>query len=461
MALEVHTWSTYYKDRELKDIEWDKLKKYVCFIINLYHRFPAEDKIEESPPSIDDHSFNPGGWIGTYKVGGQLIRVIPNPDVLPIDEFEHIRRELIGWAEHVGPFLEEFLGKYSGENISKRLFFMSYSRYLIEYTETLLAHFISRDVSIREYVGRELRGPPLWKKTIVLKAKGSEFLASKRTEFSLRTLINMLLTRFHAELLSDMNAFLSKVTIEEIQDLSEWKAYRSYHMRFITSDPWVDFITESLDIDFRSGEVLEKIRSLSKGEAAEIVDLWEAYITDRSFFTEYGKRFDTALKPLSKVYELWCLKKLCEILKIDPKQIKSLPCKIPFNLLGEESILYYNVSKELRKHSGIMVEIGVEPGRPDFAIESNGKITCIMDAKCKIRLSTEDVQRLLSYILDYMYPSAEKLPSIIFYPSREEGIRKVKARECEIYLIPMTPTTHQKVKEEIKSIIETSIKTNL
>ncbi|MEM4193202.1 MAG: hypothetical protein QXK55_00930 [Nitrososphaeria archaeon] len=316
---------------------------------------------------------------------------------------------------------------------------------------------------VQTYIGRELRGKPFWKEIISLRAKNSELLASRKIEFNLKTLPNLLLTRFHAELLNDMNKFLIKVGDVQSSFLENWRKLRSYHEEFLISEPWSSFLQESMEINFENLELLEKIRRRAKGEVNEIVTLCEGYIADKKFLTDYGKMFDTALKPLSKIYELWCLKKLCEILEIDPRNVRELPCKLPFELQDKKSVLYYNIGEGLKEYSGIMRKIeGVGIGRPDFLIISDKKIVCIMDAKCKTELGTEDMQRILSYLLDYMYPAQNKMVALIFYLTRiHDNIKQIKVKDCNIYLIPMRPTTYEQYKQiegEIKTIINDLVK---
>jgi hypothetical protein len=457
--VELHTWREYPRDRELCSIEWDKLTSYVKFIRSFQEKFPPEDWIEEAPPTIDDKTFRPGGWVGLYKVGEDFIKVTPDPEKLPPEGFEAIKRELVGWSEYIGPFLEDFLGQYADEALFRWLLNLAYSRQLIEYTEILLSHFIPRDVLTVEYVGRELRGKPYWKKTLTLKAKEGHLLVSKKAIFTLRTMYNFLLTRFHSELLGNLKELFAKLSEENIpQPFSAWKTYQAYHEDFINYHVWADFLEQSLQLDFESPEVMERVRHTVKGEVLEITDLWEAYSANKTFLADFGNKFDTALKPLSKIYELWCFKKICEILKIDQKQIKKFPCRINFKINGKNAKLNYNTTKGIEKYSGIMKQIPVQPGRPDFIIECNKKIACIIDAKCQTQLETEDIQRILSYMLDYMYPHQKKLLTIILHISKTEKTRKIKTKNCEIHLIPLTPTTYPKIKNQIQKTIQNSTK---
>jgi len=457
---ELYTWKDYRREDDLKNFDWNKLRNCVNFIRKLQEKLPVEDLIEESPPVINDDVFNPGGWIGIYKVGDDFIKVVPDPETITPDEFESIKKELIGWLEYIGPFLEHFLARYMNESLFRWLLYTMYSRRLVELTEILLSHFVPRNISSREYVGRELRGRPDWKKTILLKTKNYQSLVSRKVEFTLKTLSNLLLTRFHAELLGDMTHLLNKIDENDLPEfLGNWRINKAYHEEFISMGILANFFEESLYENFESFETLEKIRRKAKEEMIEIADLWEAYISNKTFFADFGNRFDTALKPLSKIYELWCFKKLCDILKIDGKRIKAFPCRVTLKLRGKKVKLNYNTTKGLRKYSGIMKHIPVQLGRPDFVLESSERIACVMDAKCKKRLDQEDIHRFLSYLLDYMCSTQEAFVGLIFHISRKKSIKSIRVKKGAIHLVPMTPTSYPYVKEDIRSIIEQTLST--
>ncbi|RLI76815.1 hypothetical protein DRP04_12265 [Archaeoglobales archaeon] len=464
--VELYTWRKYRRDDEkLAGIDWEELQRLVELISRLQVIIPDEyrETIEERLPTISEDTFNPQGWIGTYPVGKKLLRVLPDPKLIPKDQFEEMMSELAGWLEYLGPFLEDFLRFCSLEPIFKFLLCESYSRRLTEYTEIALSHFIPRDVLTSEHISPELRGRPLWEKTLSLRAKATYLLAYGKVEFSFRTLQNLLLVRFHAELFREMKEMMIRLTSEvglpEI--MKDWKVYMQYHEAFINNHLWRELFEESLETVFESAEILEKTRRTAKGVWREIIDLWEAYRFRRAFLSGYKDRFDNAPKPLSKIYELWCLKKLCDIFEIDRKEITSFPCRVKFKYVGKTLTLYYTMERGIKKYSGILCKIpGASLGIPDFVIEDGQekKIVCIMDAKCKSKLSTEDAQRFLSYIFDYMYPHNDQLIGLIFFvPKNTVKIKTIKVKETEIHLIPMTPSTYMHVKDKIKSIIKTNL----
>ena len=456
MEFVIHTWKEYSKD-DLKGIDWDLLETYINDLRKLSRNSLADDLIEEDLPRIDDEKFNPGGWVGVYDLGKDIVKVLPNPEKLPEDEFDEIIRELVGWLEAIGPASRELFGKYMNTSIFERRLYATFSRHLIEYTEIALSHFIPREVFVENYIGRELRGRPIWNKIVSLRAKGVQLLVSRKIGFDLRSLSNLLLVRFHAELLRKIDNLFETLGVEETPKfLEELEKYRKYHENFIGENVFSELLEEALEINFEDPEILERVRKNTKDILLDVLDLWEAYIGKKAFLTDFERLFDIALKPLSKIYELWCYKKLCEILEISEDDVRENLSNVPFNLNGKTGTLYYNPLRGLSEYSEIMKKLGVSPGRPDFAIEFDGKITCIMDAKCKTRLDTGDVQRLLSYLLDYIYPKRDRLVAMVFYLSRVP-IKFVNVRNCEIYLIGLTPKIYSNVKENILSIVESTL----
>lgn len=456
MEYVIHTWKEYSRDY-LEGIDWDQLKEFINYLRELPRNLLTDDIVEEDLPRIDDEKFNPGGWVGVYNLGKDTVKVMPDPERLPEDEFNVIKRELVGWLEALGPASMELFRKYMNTSIFERRLYTTFSRHLIKYTEIALSHFIPRRVLVESYIGRELRGRPVWDSIVSLRAKGLQLLMSRRISFDIRSPLNLLLTRFHAELLMRINKLLKTLstggTPRLLKDLDR---YRRYHEEFINEGIFSELLREALEINFENPETLRRVRRNARGIFSEILDLWEAYLGEKAFLTDFEKIFDIALGPLSKIYELWCYKKLCEILGISEDDIRESPHHVSFG----RGMLHYNPPGGLSRYSVILKEhIGVSPGRPDFAIEFNNKITCVMDAKCKVRLDTGDVQRLLSYLLDYMYPKQDRLVAIVFYLAREpeNDVRKVRVRNCEIYLVSLTPEKYPGVKEEIRSIIESTL----
>ena len=112
---EIYTWNEYHKDDdELKGIDWDKLVNLVNLIRSFQELIPPDykERIQEKPPTITRDTFNPQGWVGTYILGEHCLRVIPKPELMPMNQFEEIMNELVGWLEFIGPFLEDFLKRY-------------------------------------------------------------------------------------------------------------------------------------------------------------------------------------------------------------------------------------------------------------------------------------------------------------------------------------------------------------
>jgi len=459
-TIELHTWITYERDKgKLAGVDWKELSTAVGLLRRFKKSQFRRADIEEKDPTIDEAIFDPGGWVGTYRLKDKLIKVIPDPSKLPDADFKIIKEDIVGWLQFIGPFSQAIYGRYAKESLFVDLQPIAYSRHLIDYTEIFLSHFIPRDTISKQYIGSELRGRPIWLKIALQQGRGSNLLVSKRVAFSFRTPQNLLLAYFHSELLGKISNLLKRAQEEkESEFFRAWRSQAAYHQQFLSESIWQSLVEESLDQDFSSRDTLERIRKAGKSEYMEILDLWESYITKRSIVSDFGAQFDTALKPLSKIYELWCFNRLCNVLSIDTDKIKNFPCITGFKAHGAKHKLFYNTKKGLRKHSGFMRKMSVPIGRPDFVVESNHKIVCVLDAKCKTKFNTDDIQRLLSYLLDFVYPKQEQLKAVILYLSSKKEIPPpITAGNCEIYLVPFTPASFNHVKEPLKQILEASI----
>ncbi|MEM2023400.1 MAG: hypothetical protein QXU87_10180 [Candidatus Caldarchaeum sp.] len=455
---EIYTWYSYRRDEQpLVSINWNSLISAVKSVNLLIDSLPQEhrQRIEEPKPFLDQDSFNPQGWVGTYNLGGSLLRVIPNPELLSREDFYSMVRELIGWAEYVGPFFEDFLRFYCCEPTFKFLFPLSYSNHLKTYTELIVSHFIPRRIVSEEKVGYELSGPLVWSKALYTFLGQQNTLVFKKTRTNLNTLTNMLLVRFHAEILKDINAVYRQITCSFSNEFGELqqaiKTSILYHNEFIGSNPWNSLLQQSVVEDFESATTYQKLRNEARGVWSELVDLWESYRSKKSELTNFGKRFDSAIKPLSKLYELWCLKKLCEILNIDNDKIKNFSQLIFFEMQEQSCKLHYG--RSLHEFSGILSNLGIDPGIPDFLIQCDREILCVIDAKCKTELRLHDMQRFLSYLLDYMYPRRNKMTGIILHAKSTEEISHLRVRDLDLYLVPMLPSSFERIKPQFEQLL--------
>jgi hypothetical protein len=431
------------QELEKAGVDWDKLQSVLKRIEPLVRLAKQKYDIEEEPPKITGEIFNPGSWIGSYP--GVNIRVVP--EKIRGIEYEQMRNEVVGWIEVLGaPFFLSLLPFFPSELLAREALYTSYSSVLINYTESLLSHQLPREMNLKEYVGPELRGRALWRKTLELRLKDPTKIVSQQVKFTFRTLPNTLLTRFHITLargLSGISAFC---------DLYEGS--RKYHTDFVSSGLPVDLLDHSLEVDFSDPEILERTRKASSREMEDIIDLWEAFLERRTLLLDIEKRFDAALKPMSKVYELWCLKVLCDILEIKPPPPEKLRIRPWEFKLKDGGKLYYN--KVPKKKSGILGQILRKVGKPDYAISIGNKVVCVADAKYREfkNIGLADYQRFLSYILDFVYPSKNELVGLVFHISKHESHPPIECKQCKIFHISLRPYTVLSGKSELKQCLQ-------
>ena len=107
--------------------------------------------------------------------------------------------------------------------------------------------------------------------------------------------------------------------------------------------------------------------------------------------------------------------------------------------------------------------LSVGPGRPDFIITSGPSIEkprlIIGDAKYKFLrgIDISDVQRFLTYLLDYMDPisSGSPVQSFLFHLDDQHVFEKVTSKDCqiEVYLICLRPSTLNQVLPKLESLL--------
>lgn len=440
--------------------------------------------IEEGPPSlsVDRRVFDPGGWVGAYYLGEESRRIVVRPHKIDPEEFETIRRDITGWFELMGaPFVEGFFQIYSSELLDRLTLSSIYSRFLILVTESLVGSRPPRRMTSERYVGTELRGRPDWKGTVSLRGKDPTFMVSRRIEFVYRTTLNLLFTRFHADLASNLSQAPKDSVIQPLAREIDIK--RAYHTDFLYSEPYRSLFEEALMFDPYDPLVSQKLSSevaLHKGMQS-VVDLWEAYSARKSTWLKLEDRFDAALKPMSKVYELWVLRTLVSALNdicgdgsISPPT--HFPCTFSFGGNGRVK-LYYNggPSGDIFRFSQVVEHMhrgSLAPGpwlRPDFAItvtkSREERIVVLGDAKYReldsIQKDQDAWARILTYVFDYTpeahWLGGKTLPFLLFHLGPDETFITSISPRMTMHAIPLRPRTYEKCRDHLIQLLRESL----
>lgn len=435
-------------DLGLDDDQWFELREFLeeieTSLSEVSGSYPQVVEIEEGPPRISSNGeFCPWGWVGTYPGD-----IVVTPGKISESTYDLMLRDLRGWVEMMGAdLMQASLPLSANLLVDSETRIAPYSRALIEYTETMIGSRLPVEVNRPQRKGYQPRGRPNFSETFRLRGQGSRQVVSDDVEFSFETLQNYLLVRFHAELLSEMQRLADQYDYYK----DAFQKQMNYHQEFITSGIPGDLLDESMDILFSDPAVMTRLRREATDEMAEIVDLWEAYRRDVAFESNFADRLNTAIKPVSKVYELWCLGAIIDSLAartgFEPEH-SSIKRVYEF---GDAVSLHYN--RRLRSHSRYLSPMfGVGSGEPDFAIEHEGKIVWIGDAKFKTfqSMGLSDYRRFLVYLIDFV-SHREEPEGTILYPAEEPAPKRHRVDGNTVTHVSARPDESQRIAQYIEN----------
>lgn len=419
---------------QLTDEQWRELQTYIEDLKKGLDRtteeLPGVERPDDRLPQITNSWFKPWGWIGEYPGS---VRVRANQ----FDETEEqqLLNDVAGWATMIGgtTFQAAFpLG--ADVLVDHRDHIAGYSQALIELTEELTSGRLPTTVNKTRNQGHAPDGRPVFQETMQATARGSSEIVTESLEFSFDTPANHLLIQFHATLAERMR------TLSESYQLyaDAFERQLRYHDRFLTKPIPQQLFDTAITADLTKPGVLSELRHGSTGPMTEIVDLWEAFQRNRSLELEIRNHLNTAVKPISKVFELWCLGHLLETLEeITGSGMFTSKIKGRYRF-GNEVELHYN--RALDDYSEYLAkEFGVNPGEPDFALLRGDEVVWIGDAKCSTwnSLELKSYQRFFSYLLDLL---EEGRTGSLLYVDTNYGISNRQVRGYMVEHIPIRPT---------------------
>lgn len=442
------TYQTYSQtDLGLSDADWEGLVSYIESINDALDEAQAErpqsEHIEVPPPQISADGFSPGGWPGEYPAD-----IVVKPQRLDDDEFESMLSDIQGWSEIVGADTISASMPLSSEILlDKRARLAGYSRALIEYTESILAHRLAVEVNRTRQRETSPQGRPVVEETIKQRAQGSRDVVTEQVEFSFESLPNYLLVRFHIELANEMRELASRFAYYQQAFANQIQ----YHEEFTQEGVPSQLVDQALQTEFSDPRVLSKVRREVSGEMADVVDLWEAFQRAISMEVELASNLSSAIKPMSKTYELWCLslldQVLTELVGRGEDDHTSLSGTIEY---GSSVTLYYN--RSIATHSNYLWPgMNIKPGEPDFAIEAGRELVWIGDAKYKTwdTLDLADYQRFITYLVDLL--PADSTGSILYIDDTSGPFRREQSfRDFKIEHVAARPRTRSRAKEFLR-----------
>ena len=451
----VKTYETPSREEvEAAGVDWDaltaRLKEWGPIVEDAF----SADEVEESPPTIRyGEEFVPGGWVGEYT---DRLRVVPRK--VTSDTYDSLLKGTAGLIEWLGlptaaagfPFAPDVLYRYQTQ-------LLSYSRDLIQITETLLETRLPVVIEREQHVGHNTVGNIDVKRTLREQAQHTGRIASQTINFSLETPTVRLLHRFHRILNGELLALHDEFNLGRVDSLSDrLQRQAAYHQRIrqaeLPGDPAV--MNEPV-----SSEAVSQLTESQAPPLRDLARLWMAYNRDQARSIDWQQQLDESVKPVSAVYELWCLQTLLDILTdqfgaYTTNNTQRLPSAYDFGAVT----LYYDrkrrpLSTHLQEH---YLPGSRKAGKPDFMLTETidaGEIPrWVGDAKFQSAadLDTSGVLRFLGYLVDYLPRNGGSGTLLCVKDTPAVPARSVEGRESRIRrLCPELPSGRTALRDDI------------
>jgi hypothetical protein len=425
--------------------------------------------IESPPPRTGDDWFSFGQWVGLFKLSEPVCGVdgiIVKPKVGK-EKFKYMINEalilpaMIGFESlniiltNIIPYRDDILP-------------VLYSDIAYKYTEMALRGPLPRIVEDVIMISEGQLGRIDVNETLKLISKGAQLIASHRSKLNQAYTPMILMAKFHYMLLKGIDNLISK--IESVKELSLIKAklelLKARHSYILTSTPVSAYLDLALSANIEDSVLIRETRARSGVNTwlKAIADLYESYNSQVAGIEPFKPELPLQLIPSSKVFELWALKIITEALGISKGNVRLEDAGL---IIEEKDLkLHYNtvyaegrLSKELR--SRMLIKDGEL--RPDYRVERRGEIT-VADAKYKDKLSTQDMERIITYIVDIATPlktNGDRLVGVLILLTKKEpkisnivGDKELTTKH-ELRIVRVNPSEEykgnnvEKVKEAI------------
>jgi hypothetical protein len=452
---------------------FESIKKYISTTLRPTIRSIKKDlrtlDIESLPPRTGDNWFNFGQWVGLFKlsepvcdidsiivkpkVGEENFRYMVNealilPAMIGFESLSVILTNIIPYRDDILPVL--------------------YSDIAYKYTEMALRGPLPRIVEDVIIISEGQLGRIDVNETLKLRSKGAQLIASHRSKLNQAYMPMILIAKFHYMLLKGIDNLISK--IESVKELSlikdQLELLKARHSYILTSTPVSAYLDLALSANIEDSVLIRETRARSGVNTwlKTIADLYESYNSQVAGIEPFKPELPLQLIPSSKVFELWALKIITEALGISKGSVKLEDAGL---IIEDKDLkLHYNtayaegrLSKELR--SKMLIKDGEL--RPDYRLERRGEIT-VADAKYKDKLSTQDMERIITYIVDIATPlktNGDRLVGVLILLTKKEpkisnivGDKELTTKH-ELRIVRVNPSEEykgnnvEKVKEAI------------
>jgi hypothetical protein len=420
-------------------------------------------------PRLSSDGFNFGELVGVYSLGrlnGKevLLEVCPK---VGWEAYERMVKEALETPVILGSrgVLKPLLSSLTYQALHSPL---SYSLLLLDLTHEVLTSPLPRRVEEFKVVSEDSIGKLVNHDTYVLMSKGYPLGVFLRFRVGAAYAPLMLLARFHERVIGDLEMLkeaiseryqVSPKVIEGL--LEEIDRLILNHRVILWTTPLREHYLTLLRLRPSDSQLInEAYRQAGFNILLKsIVELYNNYISKTSLLHEFiGGR--SKLNPVasSKVYELWVLSKILNHLRtfrsgrFVSEEVRDLYLTVSIDGVR----IHYNKGREAELLTTILGE-RVEL-RPDFIIESdNGCV--VLDAKYKREIERTDIERLLTYIIEYARPINRKLQGalITLIDTKAGSYKAIRNKELgikiEIRIHRLDPRQNKKeIVETIKEI---------
>jgi hypothetical protein len=452
---------------------FESIKKYISTTLRPTIRNIKKDlrtlDIESLPPRTGDNWFNFGQWVGLFKLSEpvcEIDSIIVKPKVGE-KSFRYMVNEALSFPAMIGL---ESLSVILTNIIPYRddILPVLYSDIAYKYTEMALRGPLPRIVEDVIIISEGQLGRIDINETLKLKSKGAQLIASHRSKLNQAYMPMILIAKFHYMLLKGIDNLISK--IESVKELSliknQLELLKARHSYILTSTPVSAYLDLALSANIEDSVLIRETRARSGVNTwlKAIADLYESYNSQVAGIEPFKPELPLQLIPSSKVFELWALRIIIEAIGISKGNVRLEDAGL---IIEEKDLkLHYNtayaegrLSKELR--SRMLIKDGEL--RPDYRVERKGEIT-VADAKYKDKLSTQDMERIITYIVDIATPlktNGDRLVGVLILLTKKEpkisnivGDKELTTKH-ELRIVRVNPSEEykdsniEKVKEAI------------
>jgi len=487
-TLEAITKKEYQKidKRELTENDRSELETYVNYLAEYCKYVGIEDK-----PQEDEYSFDLKSFFGTYKFeSSRTLDIKLDPKKISEPELDKLLDEIVQWLAILGPNLRASLEMLDPFGMDE--FELSFSVLLNELTSNILKEYLPPALQLKEHTSFEILGSIKVPETLKNLFQGEFLFTSERAKVNLESLPVLFLIRTHYEMLSALNRSITRIEgmmkTGEPEDvaqrkpsfalLREVKRNKAYHIELLSNPLYAQLLEKALETDFDDPNTLDKVRKEASTRRAflDILYLWDAYTGKKAPKPQVKDVLGGGytFKPASKLYELWTLKALCDVLSDLFQQKGSAQYEKGeafFSFVVDEHAaakLIYNSAK-LESLSKIEPQIGEL--RPDFvltlkthhSIANPERVLLIADAKYRPKPEASDLERMLAYMLTYCWTELEETANGLFiYIGTNDSQYDIDTRyrmgpDARIYSLCLRPNNAALAKGRLKEIIQNEV----